>query len=146
MTHAVPHVVLRVILPLGQKEKIMNTTTATVTITNTTIVNPTVALYLCNALSLNMLSDLTGRLVHEEVTLSQARTLAHGATSAVGHADTACVLGNVLGGIVPTNRITVSLKKGDRVLVGQYVGPRLQEGATVLPEGAVIKWILVQIR
>jgi len=126
----------------------MNTTntTTTVTITNITMPHPTAAKYVCNSLSLNMLSDLTGRIVHEELNETQARVLAHGATSAVGHADTACVLGNVLGGQVPTNRITVSLNKGDRVLVGQYSGPRLPEGATSLPPGANIKWVAVTIR
>lgn len=120
-----------------------NTAVSVSTVTNNNLPH---AIYVCNAFSLNMLTDLTGRVIHEEVTLSQARVLAHGATSAVGHADTANVLGNVLGGHVPTNRITVSLKKGDKILVGQYVGPRLQEGATVLPEGAEIKWVAVTIR
>jgi hypothetical protein len=47
---------------------------------------------------------------------------------------------------VPTNRATVSLKKGDTVVVGQYRGSRLPEGATTLPEGATIQWLWVVIK
>lgn len=42
-------------------------------------------------------------------------------------------------------RVNVSLDvaDGDELLVGQYVGPRLPEGVTVLPEGARFRWLLV---
>jgi hypothetical protein len=39
----------------------------------------------------------------------------------------------------------VSLVPGDRVLVGQYSGTRLPEGATTLPEGATIRWLVVSV-
>jgi hypothetical protein len=44
------------------------------------------------------------------------------------------------------NRANVSLAAGDRVLVGQYSGPRLPEGTTTLPEGATIKWLVVTVK
>lgn len=65
--------------------------------------------------------------------------------SAVGHSDTAVVFASVLGHPVATNRATVSLVPGDAIIVGQYSGPRLPEGATTLPEGATIKWALVSV-
>ncbi len=81
----------------------------------------------------------------EEISLEQAKTLATDAMSAVGHADTANVFSNVLGVDVPANRVNVVLKKDDKALVGQYVGPRLPEGCSTLPEGATIKWLLVTL-
>jgi hypothetical protein len=65
--------------------------------------------------------------------------------SAVGHADTAAVFADVLGIPVECHRVTVTLNKGDMAVVGQYIGPRLPEGATKLPEGASIKWLGVRV-
>ena len=101
-------------------------------------------LYLLNAFSLNMLSadaDLSVR----QISLDDARKLSSGAVSAVGHADTAAVFADVLGTPVPCNRVSVTLEDGDVALVGQYSGPRLPEGATSLPEGAAIKWMVVGV-
>lgn len=101
--------------------------------------------YLLNAFSLNMLSADADLLVRQ-VTVEAAQNVARVATSAVGHADTANVFADVLGIDVPCNRVSVTLNKGDLALVGQYSGPRLPEGATTLPEGATIKWVLVEVR
>lgn len=60
--------------------------------------------------------------------------------SAVGHETTARLFARELGIDVPYNRQTVKLERGDRALIGQYVGPRLEEGATELPDGARIEW------
>jgi hypothetical protein len=60
--------------------------------------------------------------------------------SAVGHASTAAIFSALLGREVPCNRETVALERGDIALIGQYRGPRLEEGATALPEGAEIEW------
>lgn len=59
--------------------------------------------------------------------------------SAVGHPDTAAVLG------VQPNRINVSLNKGDVAYVAQLVGGRLPEGATTLPEGFKFKYFKVTV-
>lgn len=105
------------------------------------------AKFLCNAFSLNMLASLNAQIRVQEITLGQAQVIAQGdgLISAVGHADTAAVFGEVLCHPVPMNRTTVSLVAGDAIMVGQYSGPRLPEGAAVLPEGASIKWALVII-
>jgi hypothetical protein len=66
--------------------------------------------------------------------------------SAVGHKDTAAVFSSVLGREVACNRSNVLLDDLDSVLlVGQYTGPRLPEGAMELPEGAIITWWCVGI-
>lgn len=59
--------------------------------------------------------------------------------SAVGHADTANVLG------VPCNRINVRLHEGDSLVVAQLQGGRLPEGTTTLPEGFHFKFLLVTV-
>ena len=101
-------------------------------------------MYLLNAFSLNMLAGNADIHVRE-VSLDTARNLARVATSAVGHADTAAVFADVLGVPVACNRVSVTLEDGDTALVGQYSGPRLPEGATSLPEGATIKWMIVRV-
>jgi hypothetical protein len=56
------------------------------------------------------------------------------------YADTAAVFTTLLSRPVAAQRLTLRLEYDDIVLVGQYVGPRLPEGATTLPEGARIEW------
>ena len=101
-------------------------------------------MFLLNAFSLNMLVG-NADIVVREVSQKVAACLAANCTSAVGHADTAAVFSNVLGVEIPCNRVTVALRDGDVALVGQYSGPRLPEGATSLPEGATIKWLVVGV-
>jgi hypothetical protein len=80
------------------------------------------------------------------ITVEQARAmLMNGFVSAVGHADTALLFSNTLGVDVRPNRISVSFTEGEQALLGQYSGPRLPEGASVLPEGAKITWIRVEV-
>jgi hypothetical protein len=102
------------------------------------------AMLLLNAFSLNMISGKSGNLWFREIGVAQVRAeLAPTLQSAVGHADTAAVFSDVLGVAVACDRRSVSIQPGQTVLVGQYSGPRLPEGATTLPEGATIKWLLV---
>ena len=102
-------------------------------------------MYILNAFSLNMIVG-NADVVVREVSQKVAAILADACTSAVGHADTAAVFSAVLGVEIPCNRATVALKDGDAALVGQYSGPRLLEGATALPEGAAIKWLVVAVK
>jgi hypothetical protein len=81
------------------------------------------------------LSTCGDRVYCEEVCLS--------ATSCVGHADIAAVLSSQLGVPVPTARISIALCPADILIVGQYIGPRLPEGCTALPDGAKIDWYSV---
>lgn len=93
-------------------------------------------IYLSNAFSINML-DQSETVQFKR--MDQPPTL-ETFTSAVGHADTAAVFSSVLNQCIEANRCTVTLSKGDTLIVGQYSGPRLPEGATSLPEGATIIW------
>lgn len=106
-------------------------------------------MFLLNAFSLNMLDTSVGHEVSisvKEVDITTARLAAlHGAQSAVGHAPTAAIFEQQLGYPIAAARATVKLKMGDAALIGQYSGPRLEEGATVLPPGATIKWLIVRI-
>lgn len=66
--------------------------------------------------------------------------------SAIGHADTATLFSKILGIPLIANRVSVKLgadNKNASLLIGQYNGPRLPEGATTLPEGASIDWWMV---
>ena len=70
--------------------------------------------------------------------------------AAVGHPDTARLIADALGLAVEqvNGRITVRLSGGpseaweraECALIGAYVGPRLPEGCTTLPEGASLEW------
>jgi hypothetical protein len=98
-----------------------------------------------NAFSINMLNDAAD-LRFSRITAQSAAELLHleNWRSAVGHADTARVMSAVLGVQIPANRVTVNYDGTEKMLVGQYKGPRLPEGATKLPEGAHIEWWLVE--
>ena len=104
----------------------------------------------CNAFSINMVKFDFMRMpmvsVISPLSLSEARDYAsEGVESCVGHADTASVMGDALGVSLPMNRTTVALEDGEVILVGQYIGPRLEEGTTTLPEGARIDWFRVEM-
>src|SRR5690606_28759798 len=101
-----------------------------------------------NAFSLNMLNTSVPTQVDiTPLTLEGARALlADGFSSAVGHESTAQVLSEPLGLKVAMQRVTVSLDSTSTLRVAQMKGPRLPEGATTLPEGATIEWLLVEPR
>lgn len=90
--------------------------------------------YLLNAFSLQMLESFP-----TSVKFTEVESLPAGLESAVGHADTAAVLG------VPMNRVSVKLRKGDVAYIAQLVGGRLPEGSTTLPEGFSFKYLKAEI-
>ena len=101
-----------------------------------------------NAFSLNMLLDCKqADVVVQPIDKVRARGLIYGQefTSAVGHRETSLVLSTDLGVEIQTNRLTVKITEGDTVVVCQYSGPRLPEGATKLPEGAKIQYYRVWV-
>jgi len=106
-------------------------------------------MYIANAISLNMLPpDMqSGGIIFRRITVDEAQRLVREAgqvVSAIGHADTARLVSGQLGIELPSDRRTVVL--GDELmLIAQYVGPRLPEGATELPQGARIEWFLVRL-
>jgi len=101
---------------------------------------------LLNAFSLNMAAEPQGSVSWRAISPDEARTLLGDSfESAVGHQSTADVFASQLDCAVPCQRVTVSLSRGDRAVVGQYRGPRLEEGVTTLPEGASIVWYLIEL-
>jgi len=64
-------------------------------------------------------------------------SIKNNAKSIIGHVDLARILQ------VPYNRSSVILSEGDILLVAQYKGSRLPEGATKLPEDSTIEFFLV---
>jgi hypothetical protein len=96
--------------------------------------------YIANAFSLQMLEDVS----YSELTISEIDgecfdMIKPHLKSAVGHQDTANVLG------VECSRVNVSLRKGDILIVAQLQGGRLPEGSTTLPEGFSFKYLLVEV-
>ena len=103
---------------------------------------------LCNAFSLNMLADelkLVLSTVEIKITHISPADVPYDCESSWGHADSARLGSELLGWDIPVCRRNDSLMKGDIAYVGQYIGPRLQEGATELPEGAEIRFLKVEI-
>jgi len=110
-------------------------------------------LYLANAFSINMLPR--EHRIYEFLFISpfEAAALLYvlrdRVTNIIGHADTASLVEQVLRAEVgrlelpEPQRLTVQLAIADNVLVAQYTGPRLPEGATQLPEGARLEFWLV---
>ena len=98
--------------------------------------------YLGNAFSLNMLASLPGAFTATSVA---AADVPADTKSVVGHADTARVLTAILVRDIAYNRETLKLAAGDTLFVAQFVGTRLPEGATSLPEGARIDFIRVDV-
>jgi hypothetical protein len=92
---------------------------------------------LLNAFSLQMV-DFPATIVAEEISPPNCDELKN-MVSAIGHADTATILG------VGMRLINVQLKKGDVAIVAQLIGGRLPEGSTMLPEGFAFKFIKITI-
>lgn len=101
--------------------------------------------YVTNSFSINMVSGACS-VDFNPITVEEAsHLLDNGFTSGVGHPDTAHVVSGILGKEVVPNRVNVQLTKGDLLIVAQYTGPRLPEGATTLPEGATINFWKVEV-
>jgi len=100
---------------------------------------------LVNAFSINM---LTGNSVvrFTQITTDQAKELLNdNVESFIGHTDTANVLTTILGVPVTVNRASLIAQQGEQFIVAQFSGPRLPEGTTSLPEGAVLTFWLVEV-
>ena len=92
---------------------------------------------LLNAFSLNMLR--LPAIVKFTVAEKPSKCDLVAMESCIGHHDTAALVG------VITNRVTVELAVGERFLLAQYIGPRLPEGTTTLPDGARIEFIAGEV-
>jgi len=89
--------------------------------------------FLLNAFSLQMISG------NCTIKVTEVDSLPDGLTSAIGHQDTANVLG------VEMNRVNVKLNVGDTAYVAQLQGGRLPEGSTTLPQGFSFKFYKVSV-
>jgi hypothetical protein len=84
-------------------------------------------LFVSNAFSLNMVTPPCSIKV-EEISLNQVKSLLDDPfQSAVGHQSTAEIITKLVGTNVPTNRISLSLIKKDKLIVFQLL-QRLEEG------------------
>lgn len=101
-------------------------------------------IYIGNAFSTKML-DAPQTVKFEEVTEDEFNKVKTTATSAVGHQNTANVLG------VKMNRISLKLKENDVLYVAELrdvaelQGGRLPEGVTTLPDDFAFKYIKCEI-
>ena len=103
--------------------------------------------YLTNAFSINMLPRREHIVIFRPIHPTQAENEIKDAidegdfVSAIGHASTAAILSKMLGVDIEAQRVNVEFDdKKDILIVAQYRGPRLEEGATELPEGATIEF------
>jgi len=120
--------------------------------------------YLTNAFSINMLAfdepTRTATVKIKEIDIRTAYTklicalAADKLVNAIGHRSTDTVaLAEVEkvrilsgGAAFPKGqRLTVRMGPEDTLIVVQYVGPRLEEGATELPAGAELRWYQVEL-
>ena len=101
-----------------------------------------------NAFSIQMISSLNEASVSfKKVSIEQAKNLLDGEVdSYVGHADTAVVIGGLLGMEVPACRRFGTLASGETAVVAQVIGGRLPEGCTTLPEGFSIQFFQVTVQ
>ncbi len=118
--------------------------------------------YFTNAFSLNMVAPEaleidpsgTGKFLQlrfhsvTQETIINVAKIAGVVINAIGHADLAAIVHNRLhsGGfdLPPAERVSIQLQHRDRLLIAQYIGPRLPEKTTTLPEGAAITWIFAR--
>jgi len=103
---------------------------------------------LLNSFSLNMLTESYNGVQFLKVSTDAVRELAQQGRleSHIGHAETAAVIGALLGTEVAMNRSTVKLADDEIAIVAQYIGPRLPEGATSLPPEAVISYYAIVVQ
>lgn len=100
--------------------------------------------YLVNGLPLGAVKG--SRIVIRELAAWELIRLKDGEfVSAIGHADTAKLLTNLLGVDVAFNRMQLEFTADNRYVVAAYCGPRLPEGCTVLPTGTKFRFFLVNI-
>ena len=103
---------------------------------------------LFNSFSIQMIATLEEASVSfKKVSTEQAKNLlADKVDSFIGHADTATVVGGLLGMNVPCQRRFGTLVPGETALVAQVLGGRLPEGATTLPDGFSIQFFQVTVQ
>lgn len=104
------------------------------------------AKYIINAVSGNMF-DLSRSfdLCWKPLSLNEVKNLLKQGDwkSVIGHADFAALLSDMTSCKIGKNRINNTLEFGDKAILAQYKGPRLEEGAVALPKDATIQFALI---
>ena len=93
--------------------------------------------YICNALSLQMVTSKVGAFQYCEISEEMFRTLSTGAESYVGHKDLAKILD------VPYHRANLERQGGDVLYVAQLNNGRLKEGTQEIPSDLNMKYFQV---
>jgi hypothetical protein len=89
----------------------------------------------------------SGGIIFRRISQDEAKRLvreANEVVSAIGHTDTAKLVGRQLGIELLPDRRSVQLGN-ELTLVAQYIGPRLPEGATELPSGSRLEFFTVRL-
>lgn len=100
-----------------------------------------------NAFSLQMLTTLPARVNIGTIPKHCVAEAAKQGTleSVIGHADTVTIVNKDLGSNLTVNRVNTKLAKGELMVIAQFMGGRLPEGATSLPEGVSLVYLLVSV-
>lgn len=101
-----------------------------------------------NAFSVNMLSDPKNQVTFDKVPPDHVQDLVDSylrMKSFIGHKETSDILSEMFNADIPQNRISYKMQASDVVILAQYTGPRLAEGATTLPPGAKIEFWRVKL-
>jgi len=108
-------------------------------------------IYIANAFSISMLLEENSKVTVSQVAKETVQKIliatlpSDHVISGIGHAPTARIVSDMLEYPVVTNRINIQIDEKDILLVAQYCGTRLPEGATELPEGAEIKFFKITV-
>jgi len=98
--------------------------------------------WVTNTISLGMFpwaGSIRWKTIEDPRKLLAAVSGTHEIAHAIGHRDLAVLTG------FPYNRESIEATAGDILLVCQYRGPRLEEGATKLPDNAALYWYRVDV-
>ena len=103
---------------------------------------------LLNSFSLNMINVQETKIEITEITIDQVKDFMRNnkSVSYIGHKDFAEILTKLTDFNIPMNRSNFCFGEINKALVFHYSGPRLEEGTTVLPENATIKFFHVKVR
>lgn len=97
-------------------------------------------IYVGNVFTFGFLANKTVDIKSRQITWEEFDQALQGEfVNYMGHQDVAHMVG------LEQNRISISVKSGDVVYLAQYDGPRLEEGATVLPLGATLVPLKIEV-
>jgi len=99
-------------------------------------------IYLANAFSLQMIKSLDKCNIQvEKISVNDVENLVstNNIINAIGHDSTMGAFNNLTGFNFSTNRINLSLGKGDKLIIMQFIGGRPPEGSILNDIGFLMK-------